>query len=299
MLKIDSPLYLIKIISSYLEHRTYSVRVNGHSSSTRKILAGIPQGSCLSPILFTIYINDIPLLPGVQVNLFADDTMFFATSMGSQHAVNKVQTQIHHVLPWLHKWKLTLNACKTEAIKFGRHFKNTEQLEIHGNLIPWRNNIKYLGLRLDKNLSFNMHTNAIATKARGVRAAFYPILSPSSPLSIKTKIAIYKLYIRSQITYAGPAWGAHLSATNWKKLEAIQNIAIRTISNSPWFVRNETIQKSLNIPTLREAIRVAAKRMFEKTERSTYPHLQNIGKALGPPNDSDRAPGRSLTSQPH
>jgi len=74
----------------------------------------------------------MPSTPGTWTNLFDDDTIFIATSMGMQHAVDKLQVQIDITLPWLQKWKLTLNTDKTLAIKFGRRgLKNTRPLKIH------------------------------------------------------------------------------------------------------------------------------------------------------------------------
>lgn len=83
---------LIKIIGSFLSHRTYHVRETGLKSSKKSINAGVPQSSCLSPLLFALYLNDMSTIPGVHLNLFADDTMVYATSIEPQHTINLVQT---------------------------------------------------------------------------------------------------------------------------------------------------------------------------------------------------------------
>jgi len=90
-------------------------------------------GSCLSPLLFITFINDMPTNPGTQLNMFADNTMIHATIINIQHATN----QHGRRLPWLGKWKLTLNANKKVAIKFGKNIKEINPIKIKGNVIPW------------------------------------------------------------------------------------------------------------------------------------------------------------------
>ncbi|KAF0749402.1 putative RNA-directed DNA polymerase [Aphis craccivora] len=105
-----------------------------------------------------------------------------------------------------------------------------------------------------------------AQKARRTRAALYPVLNRLSPIPVRTKLSIYQKYVRTIITPAGPAWAALISNANWRRLEAVQNIALRTITGSQWFVRNSL-------------------------QQSNYSHLQNIGKMSGPPERNRNRPG--------
>lgn len=79
---------LVKMIDM---NKKFWFRANDFISETRSIAAGLLQGSCLSPQLFTIYINDMPSRLYTKINLFADDTMFFHTSVGKHHAARKLQ----------------------------------------------------------------------------------------------------------------------------------------------------------------------------------------------------------------
>lgn len=85
------------------------------------------------------------------------------------------------------------------------------------------------------------------------------------------------MYINTILTYAGPAWDALISEYRWKQLEAIQNIALRTITGLPPYVRNSVIRKSLNISSIKDSITKASHNMFHKSSTSTHPHLQNLG----------------------
>jgi len=77
---------LIKIVHSFLQNRTFVVKQEDQTSTIRPILSGVPQGSCLSPTLFLIYTNDIPLIPKAKQALFANDTMFSAQNHQNHNA---------------------------------------------------------------------------------------------------------------------------------------------------------------------------------------------------------------------
>lgn len=88
LISYNIPLQLINLIRSFLENRSFCVRCENSLSKLHHILAGVLQGSCLSPILFNLYINDIPSTPRTKINLFADDTMYFSNSVSKHHAAN-------------------------------------------------------------------------------------------------------------------------------------------------------------------------------------------------------------------
>lgn len=144
------------------------------------------------------YTFDIPITSETHLSLFADDTMLHTSSINIGHAVNKLQVQLELLIPWLDDWKLSLNHNKTVAMKFGKRLKNIGPMLIHAS--PWSTNTSYLGVYLDSYLNFNFHTSVTANKARNTRAALYPLF-----IHLPTKINIYKMYVRTKITYANSA----------------------------------------------------------------------------------------------
>lgn len=280
MLRMNIPVQLVNLVKSFLEGRNFRVRVEDTLSSSHPISAGVPQGSCISPTLFTIYINDLPSSPGIKTNLFADDTMFYATSMNKQHAAKKLQIQVDLALTWLRDWRISINPKKTVAILFGdKKATNLKPIKINGQDIKWQPTVKYLGVTLDSGLKFNNHIVQSTTKARRIRAALYPMLNSHSPLPIQVKLSIIKMYISTILSYAGPAWGALISNSNWKKIEAVQNIALRTITGTPWFVRNDVLRHSLRVKSIKDSVITASHRMFHQTTTSKHLHLNNLGLA--------------------
>ena len=100
----------LKWFESYLENRRQPVHLNGVMSSWEELKCGVPQGSILGPLLFTIYINDLPLVcKKLDVILFADDTNLTAVGMQA----NEVQQELKNISKWLSSNKLVLNLDKT------------------------------------------------------------------------------------------------------------------------------------------------------------------------------------------
>jgi hypothetical protein len=129
---------IIKIIESFLSERSFSVRIEDQLSLPRGIKAGVPQGSCLSPTLYSIFTNDLPTIPKAKVALFADDTMFFTQDQNKNRAKIQLQHQINLASAWFTKWRLKINCDKTVAVLFSRtRFKNSKRLIINNQIIDW------------------------------------------------------------------------------------------------------------------------------------------------------------------
>ncbi|GFT62960.1 RNA-directed DNA polymerase from mobile element jockey [Trichonephila clavipes] len=133
------PTYLIKIIHSYLDNRTFNVKLNNVLSSQRPILASTPQGSILSPALCNIYTSDFPTDNNMTVCLFADDAALLCTRNTVQEAMNLTQNYIYKLELWLTKWRIAINTDKTHAIVFRklRSHNSPPPLQIFNSTIEW------------------------------------------------------------------------------------------------------------------------------------------------------------------
>ena len=94
---------------SYLNNRHQRVVLNGQYSKWAPILAGVPQGSILDPLLFLIYINDLPENLKSSAKLFADDTSLFSTVYNSAESANLLNDDLKKILEWTFKWKMLFN----------------------------------------------------------------------------------------------------------------------------------------------------------------------------------------------
>ena len=116
----DIDQYLIKIIHSYLENRTFIVGIDNILSAENPVTAGVQKGSVLVPALFLYYVNEIPKSSKVQIAIFADDTALYASSWRKKQAIKELQIYIHELEQYYHKWKLRMNTSKTELMIFSR-----------------------------------------------------------------------------------------------------------------------------------------------------------------------------------
>lgn len=127
---------LVKLIDSFLTDRSFTIKINDHLSMPRKIEAGVPQGSCLSPLLYLLYTNDFPILKSVTVSLFADDTLLYASNRNYKYAVLALQRQLNTTQNWFTKWRIQLNVSKTVAVIFGPLSQNHHmKLKIQNQLL--------------------------------------------------------------------------------------------------------------------------------------------------------------------
>ena len=115
---------LLKWIKDYLSDRKQRVVIEGKNSEYIKLTSGVPQGSILGPLLFLVYINDMPRNISTNIRLYADDSTLFIDyaknkeNDDAQVATRRMQEDIHRVEDWAHKWQIEFNPTKTESLVF-------------------------------------------------------------------------------------------------------------------------------------------------------------------------------------
>lgn len=280
----------VHLIDSFLQDRTVFVTIEGKRSSRRTLAAGLPQGSVLSPTLFNIYINDIPLEPGVKLAQYADDTAFFAT--GRQHFANvaKIQRQLQRVTQWCRTNKMILNGHKTRAVYFSRRRPNLAQLTIHGHRLPWSSEVKYLGVVLDPALWFKKHIQAKKRQCLQMAQALTPFFT-SSELRQRTKLRLYQATVLPALLYGSSSWGI-ASVTQLHQLQIVQNRVLRWILRAPPWERIRDLHQATQMDMIKDAIRKRATQLFNKIDqlRNTLPQLQDVATARPRPHHTIKVP---------
>ena len=118
-----------------------------------------------------------------------------------------------------------INTEKSEAICFTRKSTSRcQSLSLEGRPIAWKESVIYLGVQLERRLSFNTHLTDNLNKARGVRDKIFPMISSRNLLVLRTKVTIYLLFLRSVLIYAAPAWWSFLSTTIVSCMEVVLSL---------------------------------------------------------------------------
>jgi hypothetical protein len=277
------PMYLVKIISSFLSNRQSFVSIGKASSSSFAVTAGTPQGSPMSPPLFNIFMNSIPVPRHCKIAIYADDTALFSsiTNYDLETLVKRMERGLKEIESEFSSWKIRLNSLKTESILFTKSLIMQRELENHkisfnGESLEWLPWVKYLGVILDSKLllSKNIENNVI--KAGRAMKVLFPLLKKNSCLPLKPKLTLYRSYIRPILTYACPVF-ANTAKTHLNKLQVLQNKNLRMVLNAPFRTRIRTLHKKANMPTISELITKLTDKFYIRASGSTNRLVKRLG----------------------
>ncbi len=260
---------ILKWIESYLDNRTQYVTVKGNSSTLHKVTSGIPQGTVLGPLLFVIYINDLPNNILTNIYMFADDTKLFNV-ITSPLDKQTLQDDLYTIMSWSTKWLLPFNLDKCKYM----HIANISSNESYNYYLETNDGTRVpltpvteendLGICFDNTLEFDKHINSKINKANSISGL---IRRTFQYLDKPTFLLLYKALVRSQLEYASSVWNPYLKK-HIVALENVQRRATRLIPGMKHLEYPERLQ-TLQLPTL--AYRRTRGDMIE-----TYKILHNL-----------------------
>lgn len=197
--------------SSYLNNRSQVTHFLGSKSRQGHVKTGVPQGSVLGPLLFLIYINDLPLsLNGTVADIFADDTTISTSGINLETITAALNNDIDNVQNWCKNNKMALNLSKTKGMiissTYKSHSLNTASVSLYcGNEnIVITSSERLLGVTVDSTLSWDAHISAILKKCN----SYLFLLSRIKPyLSISSRKLFYNAYILPHFDYCCIVWG--------------------------------------------------------------------------------------------
>ena len=214
-------------IQSFLARRTQQVTLEGQASSTSPVALGVPQGTVLGPLLFLVYINDLPSRVKATKRLFADDCFLYRI-INSREDPQALQEDLDALQQWEKDWLMSFNPDKCEVIRITKKRKPIDaKYTIHSKKLGHTKNAKYLGVLISDTLSWNAHVDTVTKKANNTTAFLHRNLS-NCPQHIKDNC--YKTFVRPQLEYAATVWDPHTDI-NIAKLEGALCHAARFVRN--------------------------------------------------------------------
>lgn len=241
------------IINSFIRGRRFTVKHGISSSLERDARAGVPQGSVLGPILYSVFTADIPCQPGLTVATYCDDTAYLLADEDPVQATSLLQHQLHLFFEWCERWKIKVNPSKCVQVNFTLCTKPCPQLTFNAEPIPVKDSVCYLGVHLDSKLNWNTHIKKKKTQISLKVKSLHWLLRKESGMSLENKLLIYKVVIAPIWKYALELWGS-ASTSSIKKIQAEQAKTLRKICGAPPFVRNTTIHRDLKVDTILSTI---------------------------------------------
>ena len=235
-------------ITDFLHNRTQRVLVRGTFSEPIAVKSGVPQGTVLGPLLFLVYINDMPDTVKSKIALFADDTYLYK-SIKSEDDIAALQNDIDQLVKWEKLWSMEFNPSKCFLLRITNKRKILQgDYRIHNQTLKLVENAKYLGVTISKDLSWKKHVANITSKATNTRLFLQRNLTFTDS---ETRLQCYKTYVRPIVEYASAVWNPVGNISLTSKLESVQRKSLRWIHNKWSYETSPTVlMKSSKLTTL-------------------------------------------------
>ena len=272
---------------NYLTGRKQYVHIKGTDSNERNIQFGVPQGSVLGPILFLLYINDMPNATSFFSSLFADDTMFTSTGNDLDSLMSFSNKELEKCKIWFQTNKLSLNVSKTKFMIFrSRHMPTVHEnfkLYIGDSEIERIGSesntkcFKFVGVYLDETLSWDYHINHVNSKLASANYALNQVKNILPKNILKT---IYAAMVKPHLEYSIVTWGLSKNK-GIDKIILNQKKSIRMIENAKYNSHTDPLFSKLGLLKFNDILTTNVCEFVAKFFKDELPKsFDNILKSL-------------------
>ena len=221
---------MIKFINEFLSDRFLKVRVGDSVSKRYKQEEGVPQGSVLSVTCFSVAINKIveAVCPPVKCSLFVDDFALYCRGYDAVQVCKHLQKAINAVSKWADSRGFRFSTTKTTAVRFARHLRKETipTLTLKGSILPYEDQVKFLGLIFDKRLTWGPHIDSLKKRVKKSLDILKVVSSYDWGADKKSLLKLYDAVCRSKLDYACQIYSSACE-TQLKKLDVVHNMGLR------------------------------------------------------------------------
>jgi retron-type reverse transcriptase len=261
---------------SYLTGRQQRIKQGGEVTEWKPVSRGVPQGSCLSPLLFNVYVRQLPKATATKTVQFADDITNSVADADDHLVVRKLTESFQFTKSFCEQKELIINTEKTQFIIFKsptRRLSKDLEIVLDNCSITPAESVKLLGVVLDRHLTFGEHIEKVVKKCTGILG----ILSRAAPRLPRNLLCnAYVALVRTHLEYSSATF-AGASKTHLKKLDTVQKVAARIICRMPRNCHAAPLIDSLHLESL-EVRRHAhvIKLVNAIISKDTHPALENL-----------------------
>ena len=275
-----------KLLKNYLTNRRQYEVYNSQNSETLDISTGVPQGSILGPLFFSMCINDLITVSNkLKFIMYADDTTIYFNleDFDPYNLERDLNNELEKITLWLKMNKLSLNVQKTKLVIFHRRQKQINELNIsiNGTDIERIESFNFLGLHIHESLSWRTHTDVVRNKISKVVGILYRLNNIFPKYILQT---LYNSLIMSYINYGLLLWGVESH-----RIEPLQKKAIRLITNSNYSAHTTPLFIELGLLKVQDMFKLKLLKFYYKLSYDLLPsYFQTYRHAI------EREPTRDL-----
>ena len=249
------PPTFIGLMSSFLTDRKQLVIIDSQMSEFQPVNFGVPQGSVLGPLLFSIYVNDLPFFVEDNCEMFADDTSICSSDSDPNTLTDKLQTNLEKVINWTELNHMSLNSEKTKCMYVSARQKRQKMdtkfkpLQIGTNVVEEVNSVKTLGVIIDRDLSWKEHTSFLVKR---ISTKLFQLSRIKHFLDLHSRKLFFFGHILPIVDYASTVWDS-CSENNFNTIHRMYKRALKLVLLKSSSLTSEDYKK-LNVLSLRNRL---------------------------------------------